>query len=130
MDWLTKYQAEILCEPQKVTLVKKGKKVSYWKSGRPKQSKIVSMMRFARYVKRGFQVYLCSVRDVDREEPIKPEDLEVVNEFLDVFPEEIPGMPPKREIDFTIDLVPGTAPISKAPYRMAPAEMGELKEQL
>ena len=39
-------------------------------------------------------------------------------------------MPPKREIDFTIDLVPGTAPISKAPYRMAPAEMGELKEQL
>ena len=130
MDWLTKYQAEILCEPQKVTLVKKGKKVSYWKSGRPKQSKIVSMMRFARYVKRGFQVYLCSVRDVDCEEPIKPEDLEVVNEFLDVFPEEIPGMPPKREIDFTIDLVPGTAPISKAPYRMAPAEMGELKEQL
>ena len=54
----------------------------------------------------------------------------MVNEFLDVFLEEIPGMPPKREIYVTIDLVPGTAPSSKAPYRMAPAELSELKEQL
>ena len=52
-----------------------------------------------------------------------PKDIAVVNEFLDVFPDEIPGMPPQREIDFTIDLVPGTGPISKAPYRMAPKKM-------
>ncbi|XP_057538116.1 uncharacterized protein LOC130815644 [Amaranthus tricolor] len=59
-----------------------------------------------------------------------PQDIAVVNEFLDVFPDEIPGMPPQREIDFTIDLVPGTGPVSKAPYRMAPKEMEELKSQL
>ena len=50
--------------------------------------------------------------------------------FFDVFPDEIPGMPPQREIDFTIDLVSGTGPISKAPYRMAPKELEELKSHL
>ena len=49
---------------------------------------------------------------------------------MDVFPEEIPNMPPQREIDFTINLVPGMGPISKAPYRRAPKEMEELKSQL
>ena len=50
-------------------------------------------------------------------------DITVVNEFPDVFPNELPGLPPKREIDFVIDLMPGTKPISKAPYRMAPVEL-------
>ena len=44
----------------------------------------------------------------------------VVCEFVDVFPDEVPGLPPHRELEFTIELVPGTAPISRAPYRMAP----------
>ena len=50
--------------------------------------------------------------------------------FRDVFPEEIPGIPPRRDIDFTIELVPGAAPVSKAPYRMSTPEMLELKVQL
>ena len=50
--------------------------------------------------------------------------------FFDVFPDEIPGMPPQWKIDFIIDLVLGTGPIYKAPYRMAPKEMEELKSQL
>ena len=50
--------------------------------------------------------------------------------FPDVFPEELPGLPPDREIEFCIDVVPGTVPISLPPYRMAPAELKELKEQL
>ncbi|KZV43303.1 hypothetical protein F511_09286, partial [Dorcoceras hygrometricum] len=54
----------------------------------------------------------------------------VVREFPDVFPDEIPGFPPRREIDFSIELAPGTAPISRAPYRLAPVELKELKEQL
>ena len=56
--------------------------------------------------------------------------MRVVNEYLDVFPEELPGLPPERELEFSIDLLPGTAPISKAPYRMAPVELQELKVQL
>ena len=58
------------------------------------------------------------------------EDIPVVREFSDVFPEDLPGIPPDREIDFQIELAPGTEPISKAPYRMAPLELKELKVQM
>ncbi|KAL0302448.1 UNVERIFIED_CONTAM: hypothetical protein Scaly_2564500 [Sesamum calycinum] len=51
-------------------------------------------------------------------------------EFLDIFPEELPGLPPHREVDFEIETIPGAAPISIAPYRMAPSELKELKKQL
>jgi hypothetical protein len=57
----------------------------------------------------------------------KIEDIDVVREFLDVFPDDPPGMPPKRAIEFKIELQPGTAPISKAPYKMSPMELKELK---
>ena len=58
------------------------------------------------------------------------DEVPVVNEYPDVFPEELPGMPPDRDIEFVIDLVPGTAPIAKRPYRMAASELAELKKQL
>jgi hypothetical protein len=57
-------------------------------------------------------------------------DIRSVSEFLDVFPEELPGMPPDREIGFVIELVPGTTPIFRRPYRMAANQLAELKEQL
>ena len=53
-----------------------------------------------------------------------------MNEFSDVFPKELPGLPPEREIDFAIEVLSDTKPISIPPYRMAPAELKELKEQL
>ena len=58
------------------------------------------------------------------------EDIQVVREFSDVFPEDLPGIPLEREIDFQIKLTPGIEPISKAPYRMAPLELKELKVQM
>jgi hypothetical protein len=58
------------------------------------------------------------------------DNIRVVRDFPDVFPEELPGMPPDREVEFVIDLLPGTAPISKRPYRMAVEELKELKKQL
>ena len=54
----------------------------------------------------------------------------MLQEFKDVFPDEIPGLPPSQDIDFTIELVPRAAPVSKAPYRMSTPEMLELKMQL
>ena len=54
----------------------------------------------------------------------------MVREFPNVFPEELPGLPPHREIDFEIGTIPGAAPISIAPYRMALMELKELKKQL
>jgi hypothetical protein len=61
---------------------------------------------------------------------LKFEDIHVVRKFLDVFPDDLPGMPPERVIEFKIELQSGTAPISKAPYKMSPMELKELKIQL
>jgi hypothetical protein len=58
------------------------------------------------------------------------EDIRVVSEFLDVFPKDLPGMPPDRDIEFSIELIPGTAPISKRPYRMDVKDLAELKKQI
>eukprot|EP00253_Pinus_taeda_P018339 PITA_18339 len=58
------------------------------------------------------------------------DNIPVVQEFADVFPEEVPGLPPKRDIDFTIELTPGATPVSRAPYRMSVPELTELKMQL
>ncbi|GKA42356.1 hypothetical protein Tco_0735016 [Tanacetum coccineum] len=58
------------------------------------------------------------------------EDVPVVQEFPEVFPEDLPGIPPTRQVEFRIDLVPGATPVARAPYRLAPSEMKELAEQL
>ena len=73
--------------------------------------------------------YLTHVVDT-RSSEVRLEDVPVVRDFLDVFPDDLLGLPPEREIDFPIDLIPGTAPISLPPYRMAPAKLKELKTQL
>ncbi|GJS20235.1 putative reverse transcriptase domain-containing protein [Tanacetum coccineum] len=80
-------------------------------------------------ISHGCQGFLASVMDTSLESP-NIENLPVVREFADVFPDELPGLPPAREIEFGIELTPGAEPISKAPYRMAPVELKELKEQL
>ncbi|WRX14563.1 Reverse transcriptase domain - like 10 [Theobroma cacao] len=76
-----------------------------------------------------YPAYLTHVIDISREEP-KLENVPVVSEFPDVFPNELPGLPSDREFEFTIDLLSGTAPIFILPYRMAPVELNELKVQL
>jgi hypothetical protein len=64
-------------------------------------------------------------------EEVKPsEAIKVVSEFTDVFPEELPGMPPERKVEFSIELIPGTTPISKRAYRVSGPEMVELKKQI
>ncbi|GJZ14236.1 putative reverse transcriptase domain-containing protein [Tanacetum coccineum] len=58
------------------------------------------------------------------------EDVPVIRDFPEVFPEELPGLPPPRQVEFRIDLIPGAAPVARAPYRLAPSEMKELSKQL
>ncbi|XP_073041962.1 uncharacterized protein [Primulina eburnea] len=81
------------------------------------------------FQKKGVECFLVYAIDNSRSVP-KLEDIPIVSEFSDVFPDEIPGFPPVQEIDFNIELMPDTQPISRAPYRMAPIELKELKEQL
>ncbi|GJY47979.1 putative reverse transcriptase domain-containing protein [Tanacetum coccineum] len=58
------------------------------------------------------------------------EDIPVVREFPEVFPKDLPGLPPVRQVEFQIDLIPGATPVARAPYRLAPSEMQELSNQL
>ena len=78
---------------------------------------------------KGLLCHLVSVNDLDHDVP-PIDSVPVVSEFLDVFPEDLPGVPPLREIDFCIDLELDTKQISIPPYRMAPAKFKELKLQL
>ena len=75
------------------------------------------------------QVYLI-LSSLEVETKVSMCDLHVVREFPEVFPEDISGLPPEREIEFSIDLVSGAGPISIVPYRMSPIELVELKKQL
>nr|GFA09214.1 putative reverse transcriptase domain-containing protein [Tanacetum cinerariifolium] len=58
------------------------------------------------------------------------EDIPVVKEFPDIFPEDLPGLPSVRQVELQIDLIPGTTPVARAPYRLAPSKMQELSNQL
>ncbi|GJW65130.1 putative reverse transcriptase domain-containing protein, partial [Tanacetum coccineum] len=66
----------------------------------------------------------------DKSERKQIEDVPIVRHFPEVFPEDLPGLPPARQVEFQIDLIPGAAPVARAPYRLAPSEMKELSEQL
>ena len=87
-------------------------------------------MQLKKLCRKGCQLYAAHILEGTRDETFRLEDYQVLQEFRDVFPDEILGLPPKRDIDFTIELVPGAAPVSKAPYRMSTPEMLELKMQL
>lgn len=88
----------------------------------------VSALKADRLLKSGCEAYLAFITEDKWSQGV--EEIPIVWEFPDVFPKEIPGLPPIGEIDLTIELLPGTAPISIAPYRMALAELRELKTQL
>ena len=75
-------------------------------------------------------MYATHILEAAEDETPRLEDYQVLQEFKDVFPGEIPGLPPKRDIDFTIELVPEAAPVSKTPYRMSTQEILYLKMQL
>ena len=93
------------------------------------RGKFIYYLKARNMMSKGYICHLVRVRDVEAE-PLTLQSVPVVNEFIDVFPEELPGLPPEREVEFGIDLIPGTQPISIPPYRMAPTELRELKEQL
>ncbi|MCF8704095.1 hypothetical protein L3055_11215 [Corynebacterium sp. MC-02] len=93
------------------------------------RGKFISYLKSRKLIRKGCLYHLVWVHDVEAAVPTL-QTIPVVNEFPEVFPEELPGLPPEREVEFPIDLLPGTQPISIPPYRMAPAELKELKEQL
>ena len=128
IDWLTNYNAQIDYKEKKVTLESSdGVKVVF--KGQKQAKKFLTIIQAKKLLRQGCEAYLAHVVDKQKDVP-KLEDILVVNEFPDVFPDELPGLPPDREIEFAIELAPEAEPVSKAPYRMAPVEMRELATQM
>ena len=90
---------------------------------------IMIAMKASKMLRKSYQGYLAYAIEV-RDSGSRLEDISIVRDFSDVFPEDLLGIPPDREIDFQIELALGIEPISKAPYRMAPLELKELKVQM
>nr|GFB08752.1 putative reverse transcriptase domain-containing protein [Tanacetum cinerariifolium] len=94
---------------------------------------IISCTKTEKYVKKGIPIFLAHIITKEVEDKSKKkrlEDVPIVQNFPEVIPEELPGLPSTRPVEFQIDLVPGAAPVARAPYRLAPSEMKELAEQL
>ncbi|GKA91062.1 putative reverse transcriptase domain-containing protein [Tanacetum coccineum] len=83
-----------------------------------------------RYISRGCQVFIIQVTKKKKSDEKRLEDIPVVREFPEVFPENLPGLPPVCQVEFQIDLIPEAAPVAHAPYRLAPSEMQELSNKL
>ncbi|GJX40189.1 putative reverse transcriptase domain-containing protein [Tanacetum coccineum] len=136
MDWLAKYQAVIVCAEKIVripwgneTLIIHGDGSN---QGNVTRLNIILSTKTQKYMQKGFLIFLAHVtaKEVeDKSEKKRLEDVPMVRDFPEVFPEDLPGLPPTRQVEFQIDLVPGAAPVARAPYRLAPSEMKELTEQ-
>ncbi|GKG24603.1 hypothetical protein Tco_0395231, partial [Tanacetum coccineum] len=79
------------------------------------------------YTEKGYELFLAQVTEQESKEK-RLEDVLVIRDFPEVFPEELPGLLPPRQVEFRIDLIPGAAPVARAPYRLAPYEMKELSK--
>ncbi|XP_070011163.1 uncharacterized protein [Nicotiana sylvestris] len=130
MDWLSSCYANIDCWTKIVRFNFPSKTIIEWKGdvAAPK-GKFISYLKARRMILKGYIYHLVRVHDMEVKSPTLQLVL-VVNEFPDVFPDELPGLPPEREINFAIDMLLDTQPISIPQYRMAPAELKELKAQL
>ncbi|KAA3459053.1 DNA/RNA polymerases superfamily protein [Gossypium australe] len=130
MDWLVKYQASLDCAAKRMVLkTMEGEEVVMIGNRRDYLSNVVSALKAEKLVRKGCGAFLMHVCTLEAKDAAV-KNARTVGEFTDVFPEELPGLPPDREIEFGIDLLPGTAPVSIAPYRMAPKELVELKAQI
>ncbi|KAA3469050.1 Transposon Ty3-I Gag-Pol polyprotein [Gossypium australe] len=130
MDWLIEHRVSLDCASKKVTLrIDENSEIVMIGECRDYLSNIISALVAEKLVWKGSKAYLAFVSDsIPAKLSIK--DIRTIRDFSDVFPEDLSRVPPDREVEFGIDLLPGTAPMSIAPYRMAPKELAELKAQL
>ncbi|GKE08643.1 putative reverse transcriptase domain-containing protein, partial [Tanacetum coccineum] len=109
MDWLSKYHAIIVCDEKIIRI--------------PFRNEIlIDVMSFLAHV--------TTKKAEDKSEEKRLKDVPIVQDFPEVFPEDLPDIPPTRRVEFQIDLIPGVAPVERAPYRLALSEMKELSDQL
>ncbi|GJS33826.1 putative reverse transcriptase domain-containing protein [Tanacetum coccineum] len=137
MDWLAKYQAIIVCA-EKIVRIPRGNETLIVHGDGSNQGHEASYCTYLvsktqEYMLKGCLVFLAHVTTNEVEDKSEKKQLEavpIVRDFPKVFPEDLSGLPPTRQVEFQIDLIPGAALVARAPYRLAPSKMKELSEQL
>ncbi|GJT73303.1 putative reverse transcriptase domain-containing protein [Tanacetum coccineum] len=140
MDWLRRCHAVIMCNEKLVQIPYENETLTFYgnksSNGRESWLTVISCSKAQEYMAKGCQVFLAQIfakKEEDKSEGKQIKDVPIVpivRDFPEVFPEDLPGLPPARPVEFQIDLIPGAAPVARAPYRLAPSEMKELSEQL
>ncbi|GKA47788.1 putative reverse transcriptase domain-containing protein [Tanacetum coccineum] len=137
MDWLANNRAVIICD-EKMVRIPFGDEILIVQGDRSDKKKkstlsIISCMKTQNYMEKGCQIFLAQVTKKETEvksQEKRLEDMPIVRKFLKVITKDLPGLPPTRQVEFQIDLVPGVAHVARAPYRVALSEMQELSAQL
>ncbi|KAK1406306.1 hypothetical protein QVD17_41599 [Tagetes erecta] len=130
MDWLAKVRAEVVCFEKYIRIpLPSGDTLKIYGERPSKGLNLLSCTKARNCLRQECIAFLAHVvGGKDKGKNVK--DIPIIRDFPEVFPEDLPGLPPARSIDFRIDLIPGATPIAKSPYRLAPSEMQELSTQL
>ncbi|KAJ9537845.1 hypothetical protein OSB04_030578 [Centaurea solstitialis] len=130
MDWMIRYKVKIDCEQKMVCIIlPDGRTAVVYGTKRNRSSSLISVIKANRCIRKGCVWFMAYGVDSAKDK-LEVKDVKVVCEYPEVFPEDLVSLPPDREIEFRIDLVPGATPIAKAPYRLAPSELKEMLAQL
>ncbi|KAD2805410.1 hypothetical protein E3N88_38787 [Mikania micrantha] len=130
MDWLATHKAEIVCHEKYIRVqLPSGETLRVFGETSSKGLKLMSCTKAHKYLRKKCIAFLAHIVE-KKEKGKRIEDVPVIRDFPEVFPDDFPGLPPERQVEFRIDLVPGANPVAKAPYRLAPSELQELASQL
>ncbi|KAD3639980.1 hypothetical protein E3N88_29203 [Mikania micrantha] len=130
MDWLSKNNVEIVCSEKLIRIpLPSGETLRVFGEKPCRELKIVSCIKVKKYLRKKYHAFLAHVVEKKPEKQTVA-DVPIIRDYPEVFPEDLPGLPPVRQVEFRIDLVPGANPVAKSPYRLAPSEMQELSSQL
>ncbi|GKB64171.1 putative reverse transcriptase domain-containing protein [Tanacetum coccineum] len=129
MDWLVKHDAVIVCGKKEVHIPVKNEVLVVKGNEGVSRLKVISCIKARKYMEKGSQLFLAHVMEKEPSEK-RLQDVPVIRDFLEVFPDDLPRLPPPRQVEFRIELIPGAAPVARAPYRLASSEMKELSDQL
>nr|GEU55790.1 putative reverse transcriptase domain-containing protein [Tanacetum cinerariifolium] len=137
MDWLRRCHAVIVCDEKLVQIPYGNETFNFCgnksNNGRESRLVVISCSKAPKYMAKGCQIFLAQIstkKEEDKSEGKQLKDVPIVQDFPEVFPEYLPGLPPSRPVEFQIDLIPEATPVARAPYRLASSEMKELSEQL
>ncbi|KAI3687110.1 hypothetical protein L1987_80801 [Smallanthus sonchifolius] len=130
MDWLSNHHAEVICFEKCIRIpLPSGETLRVFGEKPCKGLKLMPCTTAQKYLRKKYVAFLAHIvqKDVKKK---SIQDIPIIRDFPEVFPEDLSGLPPVRQVEFRIDLVPGANPVARAPYRLAPSEMQELASQL